>query len=68
MNGTLTPPGLNALFANTAAFVLWFKPTDRRGGWEQVHQADTERECVHSVGCGGRHGGKWIILPAGKQP
>ncbi len=68
MNTELTPDGLTAMFDNKAGFVLWFKPTTRRGGWEPVHQADTERECVHAVGCGGRHGGKWIVLPHGNQP
>lgn len=69
MHDTLTHEGEALLFANPPpAFVLWYKPSTGRGSWEPVHHGESERECIHAVGCGGRRGGKWCILPHGKEP
>lgn len=49
-------------------FVLWYRPSTGRVAWEPVAHCETEREAVHAVGCSGRTGGKWLVLPAGKEP
>ena len=57
-------PGTHLL----AAFGLWFKGTaNTRPSWELVH-VGTEGECVAAIGCGNRRGGRWLVLPAGREP
>lgn len=70
MMTVLTPAGMSALLTSGAApaFTLWFKSSHGRGSWEPVAAGPTEREAIGNIGCGNRHGGKWLILPAGRQP
>lgn len=49
-------------------FTLWYKGDARRSGWEPVAHTATEFEAVMLIGTGGRHGGRWQVLPVGREP
>ena len=53
-----------------AGFNLWFRPDGgtRSTAWRLVSTAPTEGECVVAIGCGNRRGGRWLVLPAGREP
>lgn len=51
-----------------AGYTLWFRADAPRLAWERARQAETEFACVNAIGCGQRRGGKWIVLPSGREP
>ena len=60
------PPGPGP----AAGFSLWYKSdrSPRSAGWELVFAAPTEAEAVARIGIGGRRGGRWLVLPCGREP
>ncbi len=53
--------------AAVAAFILWFRPSPR-AAWSVVAREPTERAAWAHVGTGGRKGGDYCCLPAGRVP
>lgn len=74
MIDVLSPAAAGVLFDDSAEsvaepeFTLWYRPSHGRAGWEPVATHPTEYACVAAIGTGGRHAGKWCVLPAGQEP
>lgn len=51
-------------------YCLWFRPdrSPRSAAWQLVASAATEAGAVACIGTGGRRGGRWLVLPAGREP